>query len=148
MGFLSQLFGRNETVAVQPPVQNHVVGAGSEKDVTTIQSFSNSNFTFSGELSDFDYVGILRDKQTNIQQFYQLSDYYTDADPIVHGIIKHVYVPFSTCSDWYLTGSKEKTYELYEQQYKRMRLREKIDACLTELRLSTTTVLPLFRKSR
>ena len=133
MGFLSQLFGRNETVAVQPPVQNHVVGAGSEKDVTTIQSFSNSNFTFSGELSDFDYVGILRDKQTNIQQFYQLSDYYTDADPIVHGIIKHVYVPFSTCSDWYLTGSKEKTYELYEQQYKRMRLREKIDAIMLEI---------------
>lgn len=134
MGFLSQLFGRNETAAaVQPPVKNNVVGANSDKDVVTVQSFTNSNFTFSGELSDFDYVTILRDKQTNIQQFYQLSDYYTDADPIVHGIVKHVYVPFSTCSDWYLTGSKEKTYELYEQQYKRMRLREKIDAIMLEI---------------
>ena len=133
MGFLSQLFGRSETAAVQPPVQNKVVGANADKDITTIQSFNNANFTFSGELSDFDYVAILRNKQANIQQFYQLADYYTDADPIVHGIIKHVYVPFSTCSDWYLTGSKEKTYELYEQQYKRMRLREKIDAIMLEL---------------
>lgn len=133
MGFFSQLFGRNETAAVQPPVQTNVVGASGDKDTITVQSFSNSNFTFSGELSSFDYVSILRDKQNNIQQFYQLADYYTDADPIVHGIVKHVYVPFSTCSDWYLTGSKEKTYELYEQQYKRMRLREKIDAIMLEI---------------
>lgn len=132
MGFFSQLFGRNETVQAQPRV-NNIVGASSDKDQTTIQTFSNSNFTFSGELSSYDYVTILRDKQNNIQQFYQLSDYYTDADPIVHGIVKHVYVPFSTCSEWYLTGSKEKTYALYEEQYKRMRLREKIDAIMLEI---------------
>ena len=131
MGLISQLFGRNETAAVQP--KRTVVGAGNENDQITIQSFSNSNFTFSGELAAFDYVSILRDKQNNIQQFYQLADYYTDADPIVHGIVKHVYVPFSTCSDWYLTGSKEKTYALYEEQYKRMRLREKIDAIMLEI---------------
>ena len=132
MGFFDRLFGRNEpTVAVQP--QKIVVGAGKEQDIETIQSFSNSNFTFSGELSTYDYVAILKDKQNNIQSFYQLSDYYTDADPIVHGIIKHVYVPFSTCSDWYLTGSKKKTYALYEEQYKRMRLREKLDAIMLEM---------------
>ena len=135
MGFWSQFLGRNETTAaVQPqPKQKIVVGAGGEKDTVTIQTFSNSNFTFSGELATFDYVSILKDKQNNIQQFYQLSDYYTDADPIVHGIVKHVYVPYSTCSDWYLTGSKEKTYALYEEQYKRMRLREKIDAIMLEI---------------
>lgn len=132
MGFLNQLFGRTEVVANQPrPVI--AVGADKENDRVTIQSFSNSNFTFSGELADFDYISILRNKQDNIQSFYQLADYYTDADPIVHGIVKHVYVPFSTCSDWYLTGSKKKTYALYEEQYKRMRLREKIDAIMLEI---------------
>ena len=135
MGLIDRLFSRNETVAAEQPKkkQDIVVGAGKENDLETIQSFSNSNFTFSGELADFDYVGILRNKQDNIQRLYQLMDYYTDADPIVHGIIKHVFVPFLTCSDWYLTGSKKKTYALYQEQYKRMRLREKIDAIMFEL---------------
>lgn len=131
---LFDLFKRTETATVvQPPVRNVVVGVGKEQDKETIQSFTNSNFTFSGELSDYDYVSILRDKQNNIQSFFQLADYYVDADPICHGIVKHVYVPYSTCSDWYLTGSKKKTYALYEEQYKRMRLREKIDAIFLEL---------------
>jgi len=134
MGLLDRFFNRNvATVATQPQKKVVTVGAGKEQDQETIQSFTNSNFTFSGELSTYDYVSILRDKQTNIQSFFQLSDYYTDADPIVHGIVKHVYVPFSTCSDWYLTGSKEKTYALFEEQYKRMRLREKIDAIMLEI---------------
>ena len=135
MGFIDRLFGRTESaVAVQPQKKREIaVGAGKEQDTETIQSFNNANFTFSGELSSYDYVSILRNKQENIQSFYQLSDYYTDADPIIHGIIKHVYVPFSSCSDWYLTGSKEKTYVLYEEQYKRMRLREKISAIMLEI---------------
>ena len=91
MGILDRLFGRNESsAAVQPQKRNIAVGAGKEQDMETIQSFSNSNFTFSGELSSYDYVNILRNKQDNIQSFYELSDYYTDADPIIHGIIKHV----------------------------------------------------------
>lgn len=132
MGFLDRLFRPAQTVVAEKP-QNVVVGAGRENDETTIQSFNNSNFTYSGELSNYDYVSYLRDKQNNIQYLFQLADYYTDADPIVHGIVKHVYVPFSTCSEWYLTGSKMKTYELYEEQYKRMRLREKIDAIMLEI---------------
>lgn len=133
MGLFDRFFSRNETtVAEQPQTRPIVVGAGKEADTETIQSFSNSNFTFSGELSSYDYVSILRNKQGNIQSFYQLSDYYSDADPIIHGIIYHVLVPFSCCSDWYLTGAKDKTYALYEEQYKRMRLREKIEAIFTE----------------
>ena len=133
MGFLDRLLGRTQTTVAEQPRRIEVVGVGKEADQETIQSFSNSNFTFSGDLSSFDYVSILRNKQDNIQSLYQLADYYTDADPIVHGIVKHVYVPFSTCSDWYLTGSKQKTYALYEEQYKRMRLREKIDAIMLEI---------------
>ena len=136
MGLMDRLFGRTETVATVQPQEkkiNVVVGADGVEDLKTIQSFNNSNFTFSGDLSGFDYVSILKNKQDNIQQLYQLMDYFVDADPIVHGIVKHVFVPFSTCSDWYLTGSKKKTYALYEEQYKRMRLREKIDAIFYEL---------------
>ena len=134
MGLLDRFRNRNvTTVADQPQKKEVVVGVDKGNDVETIQSFSNSNFTFSGDLSSYDYVSILRDKQSNIQSLYQLMDYYVDADPIVHGIVKHVYVPFSTCSDWYLTGSKKKTLSLFEEQYKRMRLREKIDAIMLEM---------------
>ena len=133
MGLFDRFINRNKTTAAEQPQRKIEVGADPAKDQITIQSFDNANFTFSGDLVDFDYVNLLRNKQQNITQFYQLSDYYTDADPIIHGIIKHVYVPFSTCSGWYLTGSKEKTYELYEAQYKKMRLREKIDAIMTEI---------------
>ena len=134
MGLFDRRDRRTEsTAAVQPQKQVVVaVGAESSKDTITIQSFNNSNFTFSGELANYDYVSILKNKQDNIQKIYELCDYFTDADPIIHGIIKHVYVPFSTCSDWYLTGAKKKTYALYEEQYKRMRLREKIDAIMLE----------------
>ena len=134
MGLLDRFFNRTETAAaVQQPPKKIVVGVSKDTDRETIQSFTNSNFTFSGELSDYDYVSLLRNKQDNIQSFFQLADYYVDADPICHGIVKHVYVPFYTCSEWYLTGSKEKTYALYEEQYKRMRLREKITAIFLEL---------------
>ena len=57
---------------------------------------------------------------------YNLSDYYTDADPIVHGINKHVYVPFST-GEWYLTCENEKTIDIFEDYYKQIRLREFVD---------------------
>jgi hypothetical protein len=134
MGFLDRLFSRPLTEASRPQPKkiDVAVGAGSDKD-ETIQSFENSNITFSGELVGYDYSAILRNKQDNIVTLYQLADYYADADPIIRGIIEHVYIPYSTCSDWYLTGSKEKTYALYEEQYKRMRLREKITGIFKEL---------------
>ena len=108
------------------------VGASKDDDEHQIQSFSNSNITYSGELTGFDYTSILRDKQNNIISLYQLADYFADADAIVRGIIKHVYVPFSTCSSWYLTGAKKKTVKLFEDQYKKMRLSEKLDGIMLE----------------
>ena len=44
----------------------HVVGASNAQDEQQIQSFNNSNITFSGELAGYDYSRILRDKQKNI----------------------------------------------------------------------------------
>lgn len=133
MGLFDRLFGRPAPEASRPLLDPSkiVVGAGSEEDF--YQAYENSNITFTGELAGYDYTNILRNKQDNIISLYQLADYYADADPIVRGIIEHVYVPYSTCSDWYLTGSKEKTYELYEAQYKRMRLRDKITGIMKEI---------------
>ncbi len=135
MGLFDRLFSRTTTTEASPPPKkiNYAVGAGRDEDKETIQSFDNSNITYSGDLVGFDYTNILRNKQENIIRLYQLSDYFTDADPIVHGIVKHVYVPYSTCSKWFLTGSKEKTYQLYEEQYKKMRLREKLDSIMLEI---------------
>lgn len=109
-----------------------VVGASKDQDEKAIQSFNNSNITFSGELAGYDYDNILRNKQDNIVSLFQLADYYVDADTIIRGIIKHVYVPYSSCSAWFLTGAKEKTIKLYEDQYKKMRLRESIDGIMYE----------------
>lgn len=129
MGLLDR-FRKSAPVATSP--RQIAVGA-SKASEETFQSFENSNITFSGELAGYDYTTILRNKQDNIITLYQLADYYADADPIVRGIIEHVYVPYSTCSNWYLTGSKEKTYALFEEQYKRMRLREKISGIMKEI---------------
>ena len=115
-----------------PRASNRIDVVGAKEDAQVYQSFTNSNITFSGNLSGYNYDSILRDKQGNIVSLYQLSDYYTDADPIVKGIVHHVFVPFSTCSTWLLDGKNEKTNKLYEEQYKRMRLREKMNGIFLE----------------
>ena len=127
MGIVDQfraVFRRNtKTEAPAPSRQKEVVGAKETEEV--FQSFTNSNITFSGSLAGYNYDNILRNKQENIVSLYQLSDYYTDADPIVKGIVHHVFVPFTICSEWLLTGKNEKTNKLFEDQYKKMRLKEK-----------------------
>ena len=120
-------FRKSQPVQVQPSEpKKTVVGASDVKDEIKLTAFDNSNITYSSELSSVDYDSLLRNKEQNITTLYQLADYYTDADPIVRGIIKGVYVPF-TSTDWYLTCDNEKTIELFEEQYRKMRLREHID---------------------
>lgn len=132
MGFFDR-FRRTPSEASAPQKKIDVcVGASKDSSYETIQSFSNANITFSGSLVGYDYDNILRNKQDNIYNLFQLVDYYADADPVIRGIIKHVYVPYSTCSPWYLTGAKEKTIKLYEDQYKKMRLREKLEGIMLE----------------
>lgn len=130
MGFFDR-FRRTKQEAPVASTRIDVVGATKEMN-DAYQSYTNSNITFSGELSGYDYDAILRDKQSNIISLYQLSDYYTDKDPIVKGIVHHVFVPFSVCSNWILLGKNEKTVKLYENQYKRMRLKEKLNGIMLE----------------
>lgn len=49
----------------------------------------------------------------------------------MHGIVKHVYVPYSY-SPWVLTDAKEKTCKLFEEHYKKMRLQDKIEGIFLE----------------
>ena len=127
-------FGRQPKVPENRPTPSHrnsiVVGAQPNED-NSIRTFDNSNITYRSNLTDINYDDILRDKQRNIVTLYQLSDYYTDADPIVHGINKHVYVPFAS-GDYYLTGDNQKTIEIFEDYYNRIRLRELIDDVLLQ----------------
>lgn len=132
MGLFDFFRPRPQQVEVQPPVNQEarpnniaVVGSAGENQERAIQSFNNSNITFSGDLPEYDYQAILKDKQANIVDLYKLADYFSDADPIIRGIIYHVYVPYSLCSDWVLSGN-EKTCAIYEKKYKQMRLKEKL----------------------
>lgn len=69
------------------PSASVVVGASENPPSLT---FTDKNITYTGSISGFNYDAILRDKQTNIQELFRLSDYYVDADPIYRGIIKQV----------------------------------------------------------
>lgn len=87
--------------SVLPQDTEKEIAVGStEPTEGAFASFTNSNITFSGDLKGYNYDTILRDKQSKINELYQLSDYFVDADPIYKGVIKHVYVPYSICSEW------------------------------------------------
>ena len=97
MGFFDNLrnaFARPEKPVTATEQPRPIVGAQFTEGEEVIQTFTNSNITFNGSLVGYDYVNILRDKQGNINKFYELSDYFVDADPIYRGIIKHVYSPY------------------------------------------------------
>lgn len=85
--------------AKSPPGGEPLTGA-KKKDPAAVATFNDKNITYSGDLASYDYDSILRDKQRNIVQLYELSDYFVDSDPIFRGIIKHVYTPFSLADDY------------------------------------------------
>ena len=97
MGFLD-IFRRGQSKIDAPPVapqgEKKSFAIGATKDDITI-TFNDKNITYTGDLAQYDYNAILRDKQRNIYQLFELSDYFVDADPIYRGIIKEVYSPFS-----------------------------------------------------
>ena len=137
MGFFDRF--RRSAKPEAPPIKeekprtNVVVGAKSDQsERKDFQAYNNSNITFSGELASYDYDSILRNKQSNINSLYQLADYYTDADSLIRGIIKHVYVPYTLGSSWNLYGATEKTRKIYEDFYKQIRLREKLSSIILE----------------
>ena len=134
---LFNLFSRKKTeepVKTEPvKTENRVIAVGAKDDMDEhIQGFNNSNITYTGDLKGFNYADILRDKQRNIVKLYQLADYYCDADAVVRGIIRHVYAPYTVSSPWFLSGVNEKTRKIYEDYYKKIRLREKLESIVLE----------------
>lgn len=128
----SKAFTQPEPLEHKSKETVYVGAKNDEMERKDYQSYNNQNITFSGELAGYNYDSILRDKQNNIVSLYQLSDYYTDADPLVRGIIKHVYVPYTLGSSWFLTGATEKTRKIYDEFYKQIRLREKLSSIILE----------------
>lgn len=124
MELLDFIRRNNNAPPVAPPEPSQMKYAvGAKGDDVTI-TFNNRNITFTGDLTDFDYNAILRDKQTNIYKLFQLSDYFVDADPIYRGIIKEVYSPFSMADKYRLIGANEKVKQKYIDYYERIHLED------------------------
>ena len=117
------IFRRRRTSSPKEP--DTVKASALEDRSDTTHTYDDRNITFSGELADYDYEAILRDKQHNIVSLYELADYFVDADPLVHGIIKGVYTPFSV-SPWKLVGPDEKIKQKYEEYYERIHLQDRL----------------------
>lgn len=87
--------------------------------VTTYES----NFEPNGDLKGFSLDRILKDKQRNIYQIYELMSYYVEDDPVFGSAIKNVLTPFSV-SNWYLQGGSEEAKEDYERYFEDIGLDE------------------------
>jgi len=101
---------------VQPEV---IIGAGLDKQFREYQvyTYENKDATFRGELKNYNYNNILKDKQTHINKLYELANYYVDADSIFSGIVKRVLVPFSLSGGYKLKGSSEATKQKFMEYY-------------------------------
>ena len=130
MGLFNRLFGE-----AQAPVPAPAKPQQDKLDLTMkYEGFDNSNLTpaYGSPMMRYDIPKILLNTQLHIQQIFQLVHFYREADPIVHGIIYNVLVPFTLSSPWQLHGSP-KTNKIYEAYYKKIRLDEHLKAIATEL---------------
>lgn len=116
---------RIDTVTMPQNTEPFAVAADNSNDVSI--TFNNTSITYTGDIEDYDYNSILRDKQTNINDLYKLADYFVDSDPLFGGAIKEVYVPFSLTDDYQLIGGDDKVKQKYEEYYERIHLREKLE---------------------
>lgn len=107
----------------KPNASSYAV-AETIRDVTG--TMNERSITFNGSLTGYDFESLLRQKQANINTFYELSDYFTDADDLVGGAIHDVYVPFSLLDGWFLTGGTQQTRDKYMEWFERIQLNEKL----------------------
>jgi len=94
-----------------------LVGADLKNQSTQVFSYENKEYTFKGELKNYDYTQILKDKQKNIYKLYELASYYVDADDIISGVVKRVLTPFSLSCGYKLKGGGEKAKQRYYDYY-------------------------------
>lgn len=115
-------------MAAQTPEIEIAVAADYGQMMDISQTYNDRNITFTGDLAGFNYNTLLRDKQTNINSFYQLADYWVDADPLFRGAIKEVYVPFSLIDDFRLVGGSEQTRQKYTEYFNRIGMWDKLES--------------------
>lgn len=89
-------------------------------------TYNERSITFNGSLNDYNYEALLRQKQQNINKFYELGDYFVDADDLVGGAVRHILVPFSLIDGYYLTGGTQQTQDKYYEWFERISLNEKL----------------------
>ena len=90
---------------------------------------------------------ILRQKQEHINDIYQLCDYFVDAEELVNGAVRQIYVPFSLTDGWYLRGGNDKTRAKYEEWFKYIHLNEKLESWFYQYYLFANTYFSLMDDS-
>ena len=130
MGLYQMIFGEAQVPVEPGPQPDLKAGSGGDKQ---LQAYENDDyFNRSGGIKNYDYHLILMHKQRCIQQLFELAYYYADADPIVHGIIYHIYVPYMLSSPWQLRGPT-KTNKIYEAYYDKIHLADRLQDIAVEL---------------
>jgi hypothetical protein len=98
-----------------------VVGSDlSKPQIFQIFTYENKDHSFKGELKNYNYNAILKDKQTNIYKLMELSNFYIDADSIYSGIIRRVLTPFSLSSGYRLLCKNDRILQKYIDHYEKV----------------------------
>ena len=108
----------------KPKASSSFAVAESRNDVTS--TYNERSITFNGSLVNYNYESLLKSKQANINKFYELFDYFVDADDLVGGAIHHIYLPFSVVDGWFISGGVKQTQEKYMEWFERIGLNEKL----------------------
>lgn len=107
------------------------MGAG-ERDLTFMFTYENKDFSYKGELKNYDYTKLLKSKQANIFKFMELASYYVDADDIVAGLVKRVLVPFSMTEEYSIDGS-ERIVKKYKDHHDKTGFKDVLKSVFFEL---------------
>ena len=110
-------YNQNTSFAIAASLEDNVSLTYADKDIT-----------FTGDLKNYDYSRILRQKQSSIYDIYQLSDYFLDAEELYGSALKMVYVPFSLTDGWFLTGGSEKVRAKYYEWLANIHFAEKLES--------------------
>lgn len=108
------------------PNTTFAIAASMDDNVTL--TYADKDITFTGDLQNYDYSAILKQKQSHIYDIYQLSDYFLDAEELYGSALKCVYVPFSLTDGWFLTGGNEKVRDKYYEWLDRIHFAEKLES--------------------
>lgn len=122
-GFWNFPFLRRRESELKAPVPMTAIPAVLDpNDSAVTGTFNDSTMTTSINAGGYDFDAILRDKEGHIHDIYMIADYYVDQDPLIRGIVKEVYTPFSVAGKWRLTGVDERTKKAFMEYYERIDL--------------------------